>query len=64
MMTIREYFEAEERWVEEAELWELLELGDIDLEEWCEEHDVDYEAVDERIGEKVITLWAWDMCGE
>ena len=64
MMTIKEYFEAEERWEEEAELWKMLESEDIDLKEWCEEHDVDYYAYDEKIGEKVITLWCWDMCGE
>ena len=64
MMTIREYFEMEERWEEEMELWKMVESEDVDLKEWCEEHDVDYDAVDETMGETVITLWAWDMCGE
>ena len=64
MMTIREYFEMEERWEEEMELWKMVESEDVDLKEWCEERDVDYDAVDETMGETVITLWAWDMCGE
>ena len=64
MMTIREYFEMEERWEEEMELWKMVESEDVDLKEWCEEHDVDYDAIDETMGETVITLWAWDMCGE
>ena len=64
MMTIREYFEAEERWEEEAELWKMLESEEIELKEWCEAHNVDYYAYDEKIGETIITLWAWDLCGE
>ena len=64
MMTIREYFEAEERWEEEIELWKMVESEDVDLKEWREAHDVDYYAYDEKIGETIITLWAWDLCGE
>ena len=64
MMTIREYFEAEERWEEEMELWKMVESEDVDLKEWCEEHDVDYYAYDEELEETIITLWCWDMCGE
>ena len=63
-MTIREYFEAEERWEEEAELWKMVENEEVDLKKWCETHDVDYYAYDEKIGETIITLWAWDLCGE
>lgn len=48
MMTIREYFEAEERWEEEIELWKMVESEDVDLKEWCEAHDVDYYAYDEK----------------
>ena len=64
MMTIREYFEAEEHWEEEIELWKMVESENVDLKEWCEAHDVDYYAYDEKIGETIITLWAWDLCGE
>ena len=64
MMTIREYFTIE-RLEEESDLWETLETDeDFDFEEWAEEHDVDLDAIDERTGERVVTLWSWDMCGE
>ena len=74
-MTIREYFynkemtieEYEAKMTEEVELWEALDTVDIEgydtmLEEWCIAHNVDIEA--EENGIKVVTLWAWDMCGD
>lgn len=69
MLTIREYFETIEdlgaRWEEEGALWEALETDeDFDFYAWADEHDVDLEAIDERTGEYVVTLWSWDMCGE
>jgi hypothetical protein len=65
MMTIREYFADEEMWEEEAELYTAMEEDwDFDLEGWAEEHGVDLEAIDERTGETVLTLWCWDMCGD
>ena len=42
----------------------MLESEEVNLKEWCEAHDVDYYAYDEKIGETIITLWAWDLCGE
>ena len=69
MMTIREYFETIEdlgaRWEEEGALWETLETDeDFDFYVWADEHGVDLDAIDERTGERVVTLWSWDMCGE
>ena len=74
-MTIREYFynkemtieEYEAKMTEEVELWKALEALDIEgydmmLEEWCIAHNVDIEA--EENGIKVVTLWAWDICGD
>ena len=71
-MTIREYFYTDTmteeefllRMEEAVELYELYEDDAIDLEQWCEEHGVDFYAVDARTGETEITLWVWDMCGE
>ena len=65
MMTIREYFADETMWGEEADLWEILETDeDFDLREWAAEREVDLDAIDEITGERVLTLWSWDMCGE
>jgi hypothetical protein len=67
-MTIREYFETiedlETRWAEEGALWDAMQDLDFDLDGWAETHGVDLEATDERLGEYVLTLWSWDMCGE
>ena len=64
MMTIREYFTIE-RLEEESDLWETLETDeDFDFYVWADEHGVDLDAIDERTGERVVTLWSWDMCGE
>jgi hypothetical protein len=71
MMTIREYFatatteeEFLDRLEEEIDLYDAIEREEVDLEEWATAHDVDLTAIDERTGELVVTLWAWDMCGE
>lgn len=72
-MTIREYFNnstmTEEEFLnkmtEEVELWDAIENDeDFDLDEWAQTHGVDLDAIDEKTGETVYTLWAWDMCGE
>ena len=64
-MTIREYFADENRWDEEAELWDILESDeDFDLEAWADERGIDLTARDERLDELVLTLWSWDMCGD
>ena len=64
MMTIYEYF-ADALWEEEVELWAMCEgEEDFDLRAWCLEHGVDPDAVDAHTGELVLTLWAWDMCGD
>ena len=65
MMTIREYFADEAMWGEEVDLWETLEADEeFDLREWAAEREVDLDAIDEATGERVLTLWSWDMCGE
>lgn len=67
-MTIREYFETienlETRWAEEGELWDAMQDFDFDLDAWADAHGVDLDAMDARIGETVLTLWCWDMCGD
>ena len=64
MMNIREYFYSADG-TEEVDLWNALENDeDFDLEAWATAHNVDLEAVDARTGEKFITLWTWDMCGD
>lgn len=74
MMTMREYWntafmtaktEEEEQTVFDAEyaLWRAYEDDEIDLEEWCEEHEIDCHATSDD-GFNIIDLWAWDMCGE
>lgn len=72
-MTIREYFynstmteeECLERMAEENELWDAIENDeDFDLDEWARSHGVDLTIIDTKTGETVLTLWAWDMCGE
>ena len=64
MMTIREYFAAEERWEEEVEVYERWQDEELDLDAWAAERGIDLEARDEQAGEYVLTLWAWDMCGD
>jgi hypothetical protein len=72
-MTIREYFynpamteeEFLNKMTEEIELWEAIENDDdFDLDEWARTHGVSLDAIDEKTGETIFTLWAWDMCGE
>ena len=65
MMTIREYFADETMWGEEVDLWETLETDEeFDLCDWASARGVDLDAIDEATGERVLTLWSWDMCGE
>lgn len=73
MMTIREYFadlyEREDFEVAsdtERELYELYEDEDEQFYDFCREHSIDLTAIEIVMGsaEYVLTLWAWDMCGE
>jgi hypothetical protein len=52
-------------WGEEVDLWETLETDEeFDLCDWASARGVDLDAIDEATGERVLTLWSWDMCGE
>ena len=73
MMTIREYFadlygyeDFEVASNVERELYELYEDEDERFYDFCREHDINLAAVEIVMGstEYVLTLWAWDMCGE
>jgi hypothetical protein len=57
--------EEEEIAIVDAEyaLWQAYEEDEVDLEAWCEEHDVDYWATSDD-GISIITRWCWEMCGE
>lgn len=69
-MTIREYFD---RMIDEDyELEEVAELEAVafrtmeedfdDFTMWAIENGIDLDA--EEDGELVLTLWAWDVCGD
>lgn len=68
MMNVREYFES---LMNEMDLDDLFDLEDRLLEmyyeddgsfdEYMESHGVDVLMVDEKTGERVVTLWVWDM---
>ena len=76
-MTIREYFDnmitanmTEEDW---TELWEtedtLFACYEDDYDDFCMwaiENGIDIEATETVNGHEisVLTLWAWDMCGD
>ena len=69
-MTIREYFnnsamteeEFLDKMTEEVELWDAIENDeDFDLGEWARAHGVDLDAIDEKTGETVYTLWVWGV---
>lgn len=67
MISIRDYFADEARWEEEVELWETMENDvddEFDLTAWAAERGIDLTIRDERLGETVLTLWTWDMCGD
>lgn len=69
-MTIREYFDR--MIAEDYELEEIAELEQTafrcmeddydDFSMWAIENGIDLDA--EEDGELVLTLWAWDVCGD
>ena len=70
-MTIREYFD---RMIEEDyDLEEIAELEQTtfhcmeedfdDFAMWAIENGIDLDAKDED-GDLILTLWAWDVCGD
>ena len=69
MMNIREYFEhlynTTENIDDIIELeQEVYDMDDDEFELYCKSNDIDLTVVDDTTGELVVTLWAWDMCGE
>lgn len=76
-MTIREYFDnmihdnmTEEDWTEISEIEETMyacyEDDFDDFSMWAIENGIDLDATETVLGEAVpvLTLWAWDMCGD
>lgn len=76
-MTIREYFDnmihdnmTEEDWTEISEIEETMfaiyEDDFDDFSMWAIENGIDLDATEIVLGEAVpvLTLWAWDMCGD
>ena len=76
-MTIREYFDnmihdnmTEEDWAEISEIEEtvfaIYEDDFEDFESWAIENGIDLGATSVVLGEAVpvLTLWAYDMCGD
>jgi len=76
-MTIREYFNnmihdnmTEEDWTEISEIEEtMFNCYEDDFEDfsmWAIENGIDLDATETVLGEAVpvLTLWAWDMCGD
>jgi len=76
-MTIREYFDnmihdnmTEEDWTEISEIEEtMFNCYEDDFEDfsmWAIENGIDIDATETVLGEAVpvLTLWAWDMCGD
>lgn len=69
-MTIREYFDAmisadydlEEVAELEAVAFHTMEEDFDDFTMWAIENGIDLDA--EEDGELVLTLWAWDVCGD
>ena len=69
MMNIREYFEHLYNTTENVDdiielEQEVYDMDDDEFELYCKSNDIDLTAVDDTTGELVVTLWAWDMCGE
>jgi hypothetical protein len=71
-MTIREYFD---RMIDEDyDLNEIAELEQTtfrcmeedfdDFAMWAIENGIDLNARDKDMDETVLTLWAWDVCGD
>lgn len=76
-MTIREYFDnmihdnmTEEDWTEISEIEEtMFNCYEDDFEDfsmWAIENGIDLDATETVLGEAVpvLTLWAYDMCGD
>lgn len=76
-MTIREYFDnmitdnmTEEDWEEisdlEATMYAIYEDDFDDFTMWAVENGIDLDATKTVLGEevRVLTLWAYDMCGD
>ena len=69
MMNIREYFEHLYNTTENVDdiielEQEVYDMDDDEFELYCKSNDIDLTVVDDTTGELVVTLWAWDMCGE
>ena len=68
-MTIREYIDTideEERDEIAFTLYQISQDDPEDFECWAIENGIDIEATEEIFGEAVpvLTLWAYDMCGD
>ena len=70
-MTIREYcdilietLDFDEATETIATLYACYEADEEDFTMWALENGIDLDARDARTGELVLTLWAWDECGE
>ena len=75
-MTIREYFDAmmetatvdemDEIFEVEETLFHCYEEDEEDFTMWAIENGIDLTATETVLGEEVpvLTLWAWDMCGD
>lgn len=64
MMDIRTYFYDVATEEEQDEIISVYENDDIDFNAYCVERNIDLTIVDDRMGETILTLWAWDICGE
>lgn len=71
MMNIREFFNlmyetSDCDYVMDYEemVYGWFEDEDPRWDEFVAENHIDLTATDKRTGEKVLTLWCWDMCGD
>ena len=71
MMNIREHFEMLRSacdWdvVDDLEkcVFELYEVDEELFTQWATGVGIDLNAIDKNTNEYVVTLWAWDMCGD
>lgn len=70
-MTIREYFDnlymvedMNDAADYEQTIYRCMEEDPDDFTLWAIENGIDLHAMDEKMGETVLTLWAWDVCGD
>ena len=47
-----------------ATMYACYEADFDDFCMWAIENGIDVDAMDARTGEAVLTLWAWDQCGD